>query len=296
MNDSNATQTTKPGITLADVKACIASEYYFTAADGAAAGRTPVAYEFVHSNGHAIVDYIEHTHVGHLSAEKGYAKTPLVAAGSKEGPLSLLTFCVLVLRNGFTIAGQSHCETPEHFTAEIGRVHAREAAYEKVMELLAHQRKERLYQAKQPAQAPVEKPADPTPAPSAPDAERDDHFSDALVAAIRNAMFALAAGDAPKPGGEPAMTIWFRPDLVVKHAAIGGIAGQAKPAKAANLSSNIDHLMVELNAMLDYQEFCEQAGNASLFLPWEKLSAICREHWILRFKAMQARKAAERQQ
>lgn len=37
-----------------------------------------VAYEFLHPNGHAIVDYSEHTHVGHLSAQKGYAARPLV--------------------------------------------------------------------------------------------------------------------------------------------------------------------------------------------------------------------------
>jgi hypothetical protein len=41
---------------------------------------TPVAYEFLHPNGHAIVDYSEHTHVGHLSAEKGYVKRALVYA------------------------------------------------------------------------------------------------------------------------------------------------------------------------------------------------------------------------
>jgi hypothetical protein len=42
----------------------------------------PVAYEFLHPNGHAIVDYSEHTHVGHLTAEKGYAKLPLVYAST----------------------------------------------------------------------------------------------------------------------------------------------------------------------------------------------------------------------
>jgi hypothetical protein len=38
----------------------------------------PVAYEFLHANGHAIVDYSEHTHVGHLSADQGYKKRPLI--------------------------------------------------------------------------------------------------------------------------------------------------------------------------------------------------------------------------
>lgn len=40
-----------------------------------------VAYEFHHQEtGHAIVDYSEHTHAGHLSAEKGYTAKPLVYA------------------------------------------------------------------------------------------------------------------------------------------------------------------------------------------------------------------------
>lgn len=37
-----------------------------------------IAYEFLHPNGHAIVDYSERTHVGDLTAEKGYKKLPLV--------------------------------------------------------------------------------------------------------------------------------------------------------------------------------------------------------------------------
>ena len=39
-----------------------------------------------------------------------------------------LTFCVLVLRNGFTVTGESACASPENFDAEIGRRIARENA------------------------------------------------------------------------------------------------------------------------------------------------------------------------
>jgi hypothetical protein len=39
-----------------------------------------VAYEFHNVNGHAIVDYSEHTHAGHLTADKGYIKRALVYA------------------------------------------------------------------------------------------------------------------------------------------------------------------------------------------------------------------------
>ena len=46
--------------------------------------------------------------------------------------LQLLTFCVLVLRNGFTVTGESYCISPESFDAEIGRKIARENAVNKV--------------------------------------------------------------------------------------------------------------------------------------------------------------------
>lgn len=45
---------------------------------------------------------------------------------------SLLTFCVLVLRNGFTVTGESACASPENFDAEIGRKIARQNAVNKI--------------------------------------------------------------------------------------------------------------------------------------------------------------------
>ena len=50
-------------------------------------------------------------------------------------PLDLLTFCVLVLRNGFTVTGESACASPENFNAEIGRKIARENAVNKIWPL-----------------------------------------------------------------------------------------------------------------------------------------------------------------
>lgn len=46
--------------------------------------------------------------------------------------LGLLTFCVLVLKNGFTVTGESACASQENFDAEIGRKIARENAINKV--------------------------------------------------------------------------------------------------------------------------------------------------------------------
>lgn len=58
--------------------------------------------------------------------------------------LSLLTFCVLVLRNGFTVTGESACASPENFDAEIGRKIARQNAIAKVWPLLGFRLRDQL--------------------------------------------------------------------------------------------------------------------------------------------------------
>ena len=60
--------------------------------------------------------------------------------------LGLLTFCVLVLRNGFTVTGESACASPESFDAEIGRKIARANAVQKIWPLMGYALKERLNQ------------------------------------------------------------------------------------------------------------------------------------------------------
>ena len=59
-------------------------------------------------------------------------------------PLELLTFCVLVLRNGFTVTGESACVSPENFNAEVGRKVARENAIDKVWPLMGYALKSQL--------------------------------------------------------------------------------------------------------------------------------------------------------
>lgn len=107
-----------PRITPDDIEANIFSEHYFTARDGRRG---------------AIQDG---TYVGRERPTFGDAD--LVR-------LDLLTFCVLVLRNGFTVTGESACSSPENFDAEIGRKIARENAVEKIWPLLGFALKERLY-------------------------------------------------------------------------------------------------------------------------------------------------------
>lgn len=58
--------------------------------------------------------------------------------------LSLLTFCVLVLRNGFTVTGESACASPENFDIELGRKIARQNAVQKVWPLMGYALKDRL--------------------------------------------------------------------------------------------------------------------------------------------------------
>ena len=56
-------------------------------------------------------------------------------------PLDLLTFCVIVLRNGFTVTGESACASPENFDSEIGRKVARQNAVQKIWPLMGYELK-----------------------------------------------------------------------------------------------------------------------------------------------------------
>ena len=60
------------------------------------------------------------------------------------GTLQLLTFCVLVLRNGFTVTGESACASPENFDAELGRKIARQNAINKAWPLMGYHLKQKL--------------------------------------------------------------------------------------------------------------------------------------------------------
>ena len=113
-----ATDLTAPRITPADIEANIVSEYYFTAWEGA-----QLAYW------------------GDSDPEN-----PKLAEGEpdRNGPLSLLTFCVLVLRNGFTVTGESACASPENFDAEIGKKIARTNAVNKVWPLMGYELRSKL--------------------------------------------------------------------------------------------------------------------------------------------------------
>lgn len=81
---------------------------------------------------------------GAAAAGTPYAEQPPVSAAS---PLRLLTFCVLVLKNGFTVTGESACASPENFDAEIGKKIARQNAEQKIWPLMGYALKQSLHDA-----------------------------------------------------------------------------------------------------------------------------------------------------
>jgi hypothetical protein len=107
-------------VTPSDIEANIAGEYYFTAADGVAGAMGRAGRESL--EGVAMVDF-------------NFAAVP---------SLPLLTFCVLVLKNGFTVTGESACASPENFDAEIGRKIARQNAVQKIWPLMGYELRSKL--------------------------------------------------------------------------------------------------------------------------------------------------------
>lgn len=56
-----------------------------------------------------------------------------IATNQQNSQNKLLTFCVLVLRNGFTVTGESACASPDNFDAEVGQKIARQNAVAKIV-------------------------------------------------------------------------------------------------------------------------------------------------------------------
>lgn len=56
------------------------------------------------------------------------------------------TACLLTLKNGYTVLGESACASPENFNAELGRKIARENAKNKIWSLEGYLLREKLSQ------------------------------------------------------------------------------------------------------------------------------------------------------
>lgn len=91
---------TAPRVTPARIQETIKGEYYFLASDGVEQADPAQCNDLMHWQS-----------------------------------MRLMTFCVLVLANGFTITGESACVSPDNFDAELGRKIAREHAVEKIWPL-----------------------------------------------------------------------------------------------------------------------------------------------------------------
>lgn len=104
---------TAPRITPDAIEANVIDELYFTALDGYAGTQPGTAddYRYGRINSHVF---------------------------------GLLTFCVLVLKNGFTVTGESACASPENFDAEIGRKIARQNAVQKIWPLMGYELRTQL--------------------------------------------------------------------------------------------------------------------------------------------------------
>ena len=100
-DDYSANKASAPRVSLSDMEAKIAGEYYTT-------------------------------------ADKAFAGCPV------SDPMKLLTICVLVMRNGFTVIGKSAPASPENFDEEKGRRFAYEDAIKQLWPLEGYALREKL--------------------------------------------------------------------------------------------------------------------------------------------------------
>lgn len=98
-----------PQVTPADVEAVIASEHYFTGAQGC---------------------------IGNVDA--------VDLSDAALASLDMLTICALVTRNGHTVTGEAYCADPAKFNAETGRIEARKVAINKLWPMVVYAERERL--------------------------------------------------------------------------------------------------------------------------------------------------------
>jgi len=54
--------------------------------------------------------------------------------------------CVLTLKNGFTVTGESACASPENYNQEIGEKIAKENAVDKIWPLEGYLLKQKLFE------------------------------------------------------------------------------------------------------------------------------------------------------
>lgn len=110
-DEYSASKATAPRVALADMEGKIACAHYFTAGE---AVRALVQPEPLNENG---------------------------------APLDLLTICILVMQNGFTVIGKSAPVSPENFDAEKVKRFAYEDAIKQLWPLEGYALREKLHTA-----------------------------------------------------------------------------------------------------------------------------------------------------
>ncbi|MGU5718147.1 Gp49 family protein [Aeromonas hydrophila] len=145
-----------PRVTPQRIEGVIVSEHYFTAAQGVAGVVSdsmvdrfltwPVPAS-VYPDG--IPGQDGRTGTNLLSCIEARQMLDHVVAAPVPASLGLLTFCVLVLKNGFTVTGESACASPENFDPEVGRKAARQNAVNKIWALEGYLLKQALHEAAQ---------------------------------------------------------------------------------------------------------------------------------------------------
>ncbi len=107
-DEYSATKATHPRVSLGDMEAKISEEHYFSAGSALSA----------------------------LNYGADYAQA--------SNPLAILTICILVMQNGFTIIGKSAPASPENFDPDKGRRFAYEDAIKQLWPLEGYALREHL--------------------------------------------------------------------------------------------------------------------------------------------------------
>ncbi|WP_418131447.1 Gp49 family protein [Variovorax sp. 278MFTsu5.1] len=185
-----------PRVTPADIEAAIVSESYFTAADGVRAAS---------------------------ESKPGASLLPEYVTFNKS-PLSCVTICVLVLRNGTKIVGvNTGPVSSDNFCADLGRQYARQHAVDQVWPLLGYALRDQLAAVRQletRAYADGTTATGVPPLPVASPAKRDMKFGEALDHLISGGRIQRAGWNGK------GMFLWLNLGSHDEHeqaAAIGGV-------------------------------------------------------------------------
>lgn len=144
-----------PQVTPADVEATIASEHYFTAGEGVIGAFAAGEFD---SHGSDVV-----------ILRRDIASTEVM-----KPSLNLLTFCVLVLKNGHLVTGEAMLQDLSKPDPERARASARRRAFDKTYDMMVYAERERL-PAKSLRFLPLVRSATPEQLAELREAMRDAH-------------------------------------------------------------------------------------------------------------------------